>query len=77
MQEINVAASAPIWLTNGYGDAGGMNADAAFDLLEFITNLADVQGACSVNNGVLWIEGGISINLQELLEKATTKLAVP
>lgn len=71
MKEINVTASAPIWLTNG--DAGGMNADSAFDLLEFITNLADVQGNCLVSKGILWLECGTTINLQELLEKATTK----
>lgn len=72
MKEINVTASAPVWLTNGYG-SGGMNADSAFDLLELITNLADVQGNCSITNGIFWIEGGMTIDLQDLIAKATAK----
>lgn len=55
------------WLTNGQDE--GMNPDGAFDLMELVTNLADCNGNLSVNDGVLWLPNGKSVDLKALLMK--------
>ena len=39
------------------------------DTLEIIKTLADVDGPCSVHQGVLWLEDGTSIDLSQAAKR--------